>query len=85
MLLEIYPIFFERINDGLTSLLVRWYLDSMGGAGSNFNHILARRVLQSLNGLPQRGKCELVVRTLSNGNSTHLISFDQPLNSNSMK
>ena len=53
MLPEIYQVLLEGIDDGLMSLLVRWYLDSMGGAGSNVNHILECRVLQSLNGLPQ--------------------------------
>ena len=63
MLAKIYQVLLERIDDGLTSLLVRWYLDSMGGMGSDVDHILECWVLQSLYGLPQRGKCALAIQT----------------------
>ena len=66
MLLDIYQVLLERVDDGLTSLLVRWYLDTMGGTGSDVNHSLECRVLQSLNGLFCRHKCELGIQTLSN-------------------
>ena len=66
MLLDVCQVLLERVNDGLTSLLVRWYLDTMGGTGSNVNHSLECGVLQSLNGLFQRHKCELGIQTLSN-------------------